>query len=292
MAIKTYSPLRYPGGKNKLSAYVEKLISLKNLNKSTYVEPFCGGAAVALSLLINGHVGNIIINDYDRAIYAFWYSVLNNSDEFCDLINSTHITIDEWYKQKIIQENKAEESLLSLGFSTLFLNRTNRSGIIKAGVIGGKEQKGNYKLDCRFNKADIISKIKLISEYKDRIQLYNLDTEELIEDVITKLNRKSFIFFDPPYYNKGALLYTNFYTHNDHLSLANKIKNIKYHSWIITYDNTPEISRMYTQYVNEKYKLNYSVQNKHKGEEVIFYSNTLSKIISSNKQSIYNFCEG
>lgn len=242
-------------------------------------------------LLINVHVNNIIINDYDKAIYAFWYSVLNNSDELCNLINNTNITIDEWHKQKEIQDNKIEENLLSLGFSTLFLNRTNRSGIIKAGVIGGKEQKGDYKLDCRFNKEDIISKIKFIAEYRDRIQLYNLDTEELIDKVIKKLNRKSFIFFDPPYYNKGASLYTNFYTHNDHLSLANKIKGIKYHSWILTYDNTIEIKDMYTEFVDERYKLNYSVEKKHKGEEVIFYSRTLAAIISSQKQSIYNFCE-
>ena len=146
-------------------------------------------------------------------------------------------------------------------------------------------------MDCRFNKEDIIRKIKLISNYKNRINLYNLDTEELIEKVITKLPHKSFIFFDPPYYNKGASLYTNFYKHEDHLSLANKIKNIKYHSWILTYDNTFKIKDMYNNFINEVYKLNYSVQKKHKGEEVIFYSRTLKNIISSKKQSIYNFCD-
>lgn len=291
MSIKTYSPLRYPGGKHKLTTYVEELIKVKKLDKSTYIEPFCGGAAVALSLLINGHVGNIIINDYDKSIYAFWYSVLNYTNKLCNLIEETDINMDEWYRQKKIQDNKLNENLLSLGFSTLFLNRTNRSGIIKAGVIGGKEQKGNYKLDCRFNKEDIIQKIRFIANYKNYIQLYNLDTEELIDDIISKLQHKSFIFFDPPYYNKGATLYTNFYKHNDHLSLANKIKNIKYHSWILTYDNTPEIKDMYKNFRSEVYKLNYSVQKKHKGEEVIFYSRTLSNMISSGKQSIYNFCE-
>ncbi len=115
---------------------------------------------------------------------------------------------------------KFKENLLNLGFSTLFLNRTNRSGIIKAGVIGGKEQKGEYKLDCRFNKADIIQKIRYIAAHKNDIVLYNLDTEDLIRNVINNLEHKSFIFFDPPYYNKGATLYTNFYKHEDHVSLA------------------------------------------------------------------------
>lgn len=291
MAIKTYSPLRYPGGKNQLTKFVEKLIQEKKLNNSTYIEPFCGGAAVALSLLINKKVNNIIINDYDKSIYSFWYSVLNFTDELCNLIENTDINIQEWYNQKKIQENKLNEDLLTLGFSTLFLNRTNRSGIIKAGVIGGKEQKGNYKLDCRFNKHDIVQKIKLISKYRDQIKLYNLDTEDLIDNVISKLGHKSFIFFDPPYYNKGSSLYTNFYEHNDHLSLSNKIKNIKYHSWILTYDSTIEIKQLYKNFKSETYKLNYSAQKKYKGEEVIFYSRTLSNIISTKKQSIYKYCE-
>lgn len=291
MAMKTYSPLRYPGGKNQLTKYVEKLIEEKGVKNSTYIEPFCGGAAVALSLLINNRVNNIIINDYDRSIYSFWYSVLYFTDELCNLIENTNINIEEWENQKRIQKNKNNEDLLTLGFSTLFLNRTNRSGIIKAGVIGGKEQNGNYKIDCRFNKEDIIKKIRIIANYQDRIQLYNLDTEQLIDEIINNLIHKSFIFFDPPYYNKGSALYTNFYNHNDHESLANKIRNIRYHSWILTYDNTPEIKSMYRNFKSEVYKLNYSIQKKHKGEEVMFYSKTLSKIISSGKQSIYNFCD-
>ncbi|MDU5011033.1 MAG: DNA adenine methylase [Clostridium botulinum] len=276
MAQKTYSPLRYPGGKSKFSRYVKKLIHKKKLNKSTYIEPFCGGAGVALDLLINGHVSDIIINDYDRAIYAFWYSVINYSNELCNIIENTQVTIDEWHKQKLIQLNKGSEDLLKLGFSTLFLNRTNRSGIIKAGVIGGLEQAGNYKLDCRFNKQQIIDKIRLIATYADKIQIYNLDTGKLIDDIIINLKKKSFIFFDPPYYKKGASLYTNFYKHEDHLALANKIKNIKYHSWIVTYDNVKEIRDMYKDKRMETYHLNYYAQKKYKGNEVIFYSNTLN----------------
>lgn len=289
--VKTYSPLRYPGGKNKLNKYVNELITIKKLNNSIYVEPFCGGAAVALSLLINGHVKNIIINDFDRSIYAFWYSVLNYTNELCELIMNTEINIKEWDQQKEIQDRKNSEDLLTLGFSTLFLNRTNRSGIIKAGVIGGKEQKGEYKLDCRFNKADLINKIRLISEYRDNIELFNLDAGLLIDNIINKQKRKLFIFFDPPYYKQGSNLYTNFYTHKDHVSLANKIKAIKYHSWILTYDNQKEIKDMYKGFKKEMYKLNYSVEKKYKGDEVIFYSNTLKEKICNREISIGKYCE-
>lgn len=289
--MKTYSPLRYPGGKNKLTEYVKDLIDSKKLNKSKYIEPFCGGAAVALSLLINGHIKDIIINDYDRSIYAFWHSVLFNLEELCQQIENTEITIKEWLHQKEIQKNKDNEDLLALGFSTLFLNRTNRSGIIKAGVIGGKTQNGNYKLDCRFNKVEIIKKIQLINNYREHIELYNLDAESLIENVIKEQDHKTFVFFDPPYYKQGSNLYTNFYKHDDHLSLANKIKEIKYHSWILTYDNSDEIKNMYSCYKYEEYKLNYSVEKKYKGDEVIFYGKTLENNISSNNISISRYCE-
>lgn len=291
MAAKTYSPLRYPGGKNRLTKYVKELINLKKLNKSTYVEPFCGGSAVALSLLINGHVSNIIINDYDKSIYAFWYSVLYDCENLCNKIKNTPVTIDEWYKQKEVQKNKKSANILELGFSTLFLNRTNRSGILKAGIIGGVKQVGIYKLDCRFNKEDIINKIQLINQYKDGIKLYNLDTEELINKVINKLDKKAFIFFDPPYYKKGSCLYTNFYKHDNHVSLANKIKNIKYHSWIVTYDNVDTIKDMYRGYLKEIYRLNYSAGKNYDGQEVIIYSKTLSSVKNKSNFSIHKYCE-
>ena len=115
------------------------------------MEPYSGGASVALFLLLEGFVNKITINDKDRAIYAFWYCVLNKTKDLCDKIERTEITIAEWRKQKEIQTKKEKADLLELGFSTFFLNRTNRSGIINGGMIGGVEQNGDYLIDCRFN---------------------------------------------------------------------------------------------------------------------------------------------
>ncbi len=273
--LKTYSPLRYPGGKNILNKYVINLINSNKLNGCTYIEPYTGGGAVALKLLIDDIVGHIVINDYDRSIYAFWYSVLYHTDDLCNLIQDTEINMDNWYIQKGIQKEKNSIDLLTLGFSTLFLNRTNRSGIIKAGVIGGKDQKGNYKLDCRFKKDDLIEKIKLISSYKDKISLYNLDTLELIKNVIPSIVGKKFIFFDPPYYNKGASLYVNFYKHNDHLDLKDCISEIEDSFWIITYDNVDEISDLYKEYRQKTYKLRYTAAKKQVGQEIMIYCNNI-----------------
>ncbi|MDE4542246.1 DNA adenine methylase [Thermoanaerobacterium sp. R66] len=273
---RTYTPLRYPGGKNKLTGYVKKILIANNLKGCIYIEPFAGGAAIALALLIDGYASEIIINDIDRSIYAFWYSVLNHTDELCYLIENTPINIDQWHKQKDIQRHKNSANLLELGFSTFFLNRTNRSGILKAGVIGGLEQNGKYKMDCRFNKKQLIDKIRYISKYKNNIKIFNMDTIQLLDIVLPKIETKSFIFFDPPYYNKGSTLYVNYYNHEDHLKLSKKIGQIKEHYWIVTYDYVKAISEMYSQYFQTTYKLNYTAQRKYTGYEIMIYSNNLN----------------
>lgn len=272
--MKNISPLRYPGGKSQIYDYVRELVVANN--STTYIEPYMGGMGIALKLLFNNDVEKIMVNDFDKAIYAFWYSVLNYTEQLIKKIETTPVTIEEWKIQRDIQNNKDNcEDLLSLGFSTLFLNRTNRSGIIKAGVIGGLKQDGDYKLDCRFNREKIIEKITLIASLKKRIKLYNMDAEKFIRLNISR-TKNSFTFFDPPYYKKGPGLYTNFYNHENHLSLAQSIK--KYMSnknWILTYDVSDEIFKMYSNLRNEKYYLNYSVTKPSKGIEYIFYSKQL-----------------
>lgn len=272
--MSVLSPLRYPGGKNKTYEYIKKLVEVNNI--STYIEPFAGGAAVALRLLLNNDVKKIIINDYDRSIFSLWNVIVHDSENLIELILNTPITIDEWYKQKEIQSKKENIDELSLAFSTLFLNRTNRSGIIKAGVIGGKDQSGKYKLDCRFNKKKIIEKINNIAKQKHRIEIYNMDAQEFIVQIIKK-TRKSLTFFDPPYYEKGPDLYTNFYTHQDHVNLAHTInKEMKNRYWILTYDISKQIEELYSKYTMVKYYLNYSIATPIKGQEFLFYSKKLS----------------
>jgi DNA adenine methylase len=274
--MANFSPLRYPGGKFKTYKYIRQLVNTNNC--TSYIEPFAGGAGVAIALLLNNDVKKIIINDYDKSIYSFWYSVLNHTEELIEKIKTCNINMDEWYKQKSIQTRKETANLLELGFSTLFLNRTNRSGIIKGGVMGGKKQDGPNKLDCRFNKEKIIEKIILISEQKNKIQLYNMDAYDFIDQVI-KRTRKSFTFFDPPYFEKGPSLYTNFYTEKNHRDLAKKIqKDLRSRKWIITYDHSPVIKKLYDSLDYIEYYLNYSAQNKTKGIEYMFFSKKLIKV--------------
>lgn len=265
------SPLRYPGGKYKLYPYVSRLVQENNC--TSYIEPFCGGAAIALGLQFNGIVKKVILNDYDYTIYCFWDSILHRTDEFVQMIQNTDVTLEEWHKQKLIRENIEDYDSLQIGFSTFFLNRTNRSGIIdKSGPIGGLQQLGDYPIDCRFNKKRLIEQIEKIAEHRDHIEIHNMEALDFIEEVILK-KRKSFIFFDPPYYGKGSGLYTNFYTHGDHVNLANTIlEKLKNRRWIVTYDNVNQIKAMYAKTSGIEFRLQYTLQSKRLGSEVMFFS--------------------
>lgn len=269
-----YSPLRYPGGKNRLSKFISNICTDNNID-GNYVEPFAGGASIALHLLIEKKVNKITINDFDRSIFAFWYSVLNYPEELCNLIKKTPINLNTWKKQKQIQKDKLNQDILTLGFSTLFLNRTNFSGIITAGPLGGIKQKGEYKLNCRFNKKEIIKRIKKISLYKNKIKLYNLDAVDLVKLLRNKLPNKTLFYLDPPYYNKGKELYLNYYLDDDHKQIAEEINRTKKQKWIITYDNEKLIKKLYKKNKKLNYSLSYSAGKSKKGKELMIFSDNL-----------------
>lgn len=268
------SPLRYPGGKTQLTPFVIDLLRSNDLLNGIYVEPFAGGAGIAWKLLLDNFVSSIWINDIDPAIYSFWASVIRHNDELCELIESTPVTIDEWHKQREVQKCKTSK-IVELGFSTFFLNRTNRSGILKAGVIGGLEQNGNYLLDCRFNKKELLKKIQRIALYKERIKLTKIDAEKFIKVDIKKLPERSLINIDPPYYKQGPGLYCSFYKHEDHENLASAIKQIV-QPWMLTYDDVPEIRSLYSDLPSISKSLNYSAQVKRIGVEYMVFSNKVT----------------
>jgi len=271
---KFVSPLRYPGGKLKVVDYVKRLFEVNDLMDGTYIEPYAGGASVALTLLFDEYASIIKINDIDRSIFAFWHSVLEETEALCRLIRDTPVNLDMWARQREVQLYKADAELLELGFSTFYLNRTNRSGILSGGVIGGKNQDGNFKIDARYNKADLIDRIESVAEYKDRIELTSMDAVALIKRYKRTPSAKTFCYLDPPYYVKGRDLYLNYYTDDDHKAIAEAIKKYK-GKWIISYDAVAFIRDLYQGYRQKEYYLSYSAGNPAKGKEIMVYSDGL-----------------
>jgi DNA adenine methylase len=269
------SPLRYPGGKAKLFQYFTEVIKVNDLFNCTYCEPYAGGAGLALRLLSTGFVDSIALNDIDESIFAFWLSVLRHPDDFCDLIDKTAISMEEWHRQKAIWKSRDLSCPLTLGFAAFFLNRTNRSGIIEgAGPIGGYEQAGIWKLDVRINKTQQIKNIENLKAFSDRIEITNQDALVFSDEKMS--NEKSFIYLDPPYYVKGSKLYRNFYNHSDHCEILTMLDKCRNRKWVVSYDDVPQIREIYKSFNPVTYSLNYSAGAKTTGREVIYFSDALS----------------
>ncbi len=243
-----------------------------------YFELYAGGAGAALELLFSRVVERIVLNDADVHIYAFWHSILNDTDAFVSKINDTAVNIDSWHLQRDIYGNPELHSVLDVAFSTFFLNRTNRSGILpKAGPIGGFNQEGNYKIDARFNKPDLIKRIRRISSLKDKIEIHNEDTLTFIAQNLERFaGENSFIYLDPPYYNKGKSLYLNYYTHEDHENLRDLLDQIRHLNWIVSYDDVLQIREMYGNFKTSQIDLNYSLQAKRRTTEFCIYSDNIN----------------
>lgn len=272
---RTQSPLRYPGGKTQLSAFVGNLIQINDMENVTYIEPFAGGAGVSLQLLFDGVVDHIVINDYDKSIYSIWNAIINHTDKFIKLIEDTPVTIEEWHNQKrIYAENRTYMNSLEGGFATFFLNRTNVSGIINAGPIGGQTQKGKYKIDCRFNKMGLIKRVRAIAERRADITLFRKDANKLVDIINERYDPNStFIFFDPPYFTQGQNLYLSFISQKKHEQMKQSIDKLDDFYWILTYDTAPQILELYVSAAHRyEYNLLYSANKKIKATEFLFAS--------------------
>lgn len=271
-----YTPLRYPGGKAKLAAFVKEIIEQNELVDGHYAEPYAGGAAIALELLFHEYVSHIHINDVSRPVCAFWKSVLSHTDRLTKLIRDTPLTVTAWDKQKLILTHPEDHDDVKLGFATFYLNRTNRSGILNGGIIGGRDQSGPWKIDARYNTAELIFRIESIAKLGRRITLSCKDAAVFLKTRVKTFPAKTLIYLDPPYYIKGKDLYLDYYSHDDHERIAHLVtERIRCQKWIVSYDNVKAIRSLYTRYRRIAYGLSYSARDARDGAEVMFFCDDL-----------------
>jgi DNA adenine methylase len=265
------TPLRYPGGKQRLGSFFAAVLRRNDITGCHYIEPFAGGAGVALYLLQHGLVKSVHLNDFDRAIYAFWYAVTRRNAELCRMISGTPVTVAEWDRQKAVHRHKATAPLLELGFATLFLNRTNRSGILRAGMIGGRSQAGRWRLDARFDRARIAGRIRALRSVSSRIAVDCADAGEFLV-ATTRRRTKGLVYLDPPYFTKGPDLYLNQYTMDDHSALAKIVREKVKCPWIVTYDHVADVRRLYRGFRMQSFRLTYTADTRRQGSEVMVVS--------------------
>jgi DNA adenine methylase len=271
------TPLRYPGGKGKLAGLIKSVLECNSLVDAVYVEPFAGGAGIALALLLDEYVSRVHINDIDKGVYGFWHSVVHDTEALCRLVRNRRVSRAEWHRQKAVIGNLEREDLLACGFATLFLNRTNRSGIIASGgMIGGAAQDGQWKLNARYNKGELIRRIEAIARFRDRISLHRSDAADLLKKLLPVLPKRTLLYLDPPYYVKGQRrLYANFYEHKDHEEIA-KLVTDSNRPWVVSYDDVREIRALYSHHRSIRYQLGYSACERYRGSEVMYFSDGLS----------------
>lgn len=266
-----FSPLRYPGGKGKLAQFVAEVIRANGLQDGMYVEPYAGGAAVAFELLLTGVVRRVEINDLSLPIFAFWRAVLDDTDGLIRLILHTDVTMEtrEWAK-RVFSESR--QPSLELAFATFFLNRTNRSGILNGGAIGGVKQDGEWKLDARYNKDALVDRIRKIARMRKRISLSNMDAVKFLDQASQNWPAKTLVYLDPPYYQKGRDLYYNYYKHTDHADVAFATHRLRNVSWLVSYDDVTAIHGLYENIGCLRYTIGYSARDRGRGAEAMFFS--------------------
>lgn len=278
--------MRYPGGKANLAGFLRGLIGENVGAECSYFELYAGGAGAALDLLLSGDVRRIVLNDADIHIYYFWDAILHHTEDFLRLMWNTPVNMDMWQKERAIYDendlidgyNPCNHSPLEIGFATFFLNRTNRSGIItKAGPIGGANQSGKYKVDCRFNKENLAQKIERIAARANDIEMHNEDTLAFIQQNVDRLSEpQSFMYLDPPYYKNGSSLYLNAYDHHDHENLRDLMAGLRNLKWMISYDDVKEIHELYDGFHTAQHELSYFLQQKRKTNEFFVFSDTIT----------------
>lgn len=273
----TASPLRYPGGKAALAGLFGDVIGLLGLDGARYVEPYAGGAGAGIALLRQGLVDHLVVNDIDPAVHAFWRSVVDENEQFIKKVCSAPMSITEWRRQREIYRAGDASDGLRLGFAFFYLNRTNRSGVLNAGVIGGQAQTGRYKIDARFNRETLAQRLRDIGELADRITVSDLDGRTVIQRYAG--DASTFMYIDPPYIHAGSQLYLNAFDARDHRALASVVNGIDGAHWLLTYDAAPLAERLYADQFTAKLALNYSARYPGRAEELLVASPEVAAVL-------------
>ena len=295
------SPLRYPGGKGKISRFIGNVME-ENEITGTYIEPFAGGAGIAINLLLSNRVSKILINDLDEGVYSFWTDVTRNPEWLIHMIRNVPFDYHDrpgsfsgveyshyWEKIKARYIRNAYSDMRLKGFDFFMLNRMNVSGILKGGPIGGKHQDGRYNISSRFNKKTLIRRITDIANQSSRITVTSLEgsylckrlshDNEFVEDVSNAL-----VFVDPPYYVQGKNLYNSYAPDRIHELVASSLLAEHPWHWILTYDLSARINELYPDMGLKKYRyqISYSANKRGKFDEYMFVSPELNIDSSEN----------
>lgn len=285
----TKTPLRYPGGKSQLVGLIREMIAFKREPVATYVEPYCGGAGIAMRLLLSGEVERIALNDADPGIFSFWYAVFNESERLVEKISEVPVNVATWQnirqeRAEILSGDVGSQYSFELGFQTFYLNRTTHSGIIDGGVLGGLHQQGKTKIDCRFNKGGLINKIREIAAQRDRVSITCEDGVSFLK-MFSALESsdlsEALVYLDPPYMKQGRYLYMNNMSQTNHADLRDYLRGVRNFDWLLTYDDVELVRSLYAPFDLRGVNVRYSANRKGMAGEVAVFSEKFASFSTS-----------
>jgi DNA adenine methylase len=162
-------------------------------------------------------------------------------------------------------ETASSDNVVDLGLACLFYNRSNFSGILAAGPIGGMEQKSVYTIDCRTNKDEIIVRLLAAATFANAVDVRHCDAAEYLLD---KHGGNRIFYVDPPYFVKGELLYRHFYKMGDHKRLASSLSSLN-QPWFLSYDVHHVIEYLYEGFHINKLSFRYSAHSPKNHDELL-----------------------
>jgi DNA adenine methylase len=231
--------LRYPGGKQRMLAFLLPLLPTRDEIDGRYFEPFLGGGAVFFSI----NPKTAVLSDKNNELINLYQSLRLNPDKVWGYFEAFPDTKEAYYSIR----SKATGSREFRAARTLYLNRTcfkgmwryNASGMFNVGY-GGQERRWAISQKS----------LHLVSDTLSNVTLLNEDFEE----VIRTAQPGDFIFLDPPYkpgakeMDDGHYQYGCF-SYKDQVRLANVLREATKRSvkWAMTTSSHPDILRLYAE---------------------------------------------
>ena len=277
------TPLRYPGGKTWLLDYVKAFARFHKLSSTTIVEPYGGSASISVGLIRSQLVTDATVCERDPLIVAFWNVAIHRNEELIEYLSSLEINMETWYglRRYLDLEKTNLQNELEAAGAFLFFNRTNYSGIIKGGPLGGKKQLSKYKLNCRFNKGRIADKIRSLKALEDKLKIIQIDGLEYMKNHALQSPDNVFFYVDPPYYGAGKDLYRFYFTDFDHQQLSAFLTGTEI-PWLLSYDDAEFIRNLYQKKSNLPVYTDYQSGHLRRGVKELLISNYVIPPASPN----------
>lgn len=236
-SVPQRSPFRYPGGKTWFVPAFRQWMQSLNKKPEVLVEPFAGGATIALTAVCEGWTDHAVLIELDPDVAAVW-QVITSGDAplLAEKILSFDLSLDS-VKSEL---SHVAKDTLHLAFQTVLRNRTFHGGILAAGAGLIKSGEAGKGISSRWYPQTLAKRFLALHVVRQRLTVLCSDALQSAQGY--QRDSKCVFFIDPPYTaggkKAGRRLYSFFDL--DHSELFRFCANIA-GDFVMTYDNAAEV---------------------------------------------------